>query len=325
MAIFDPLTYPIMQAPIGSACSVELASTVTNAGGMGSVALTWHSPDQARECVQQLKALCNGLFAVNYVCAFEIASLEAALDAGAPVITLSWGMPSDKIAVVKNANVLLGIQVGSVEGARQAVDLGADFLICQGIEAGGHVQSSTPLSSLIRDVVAFDNGIPIVAAGGIATATDVADVINAGATIASLGTRFVNAYESNAHPLYQQAIVDAEDEDAVFTACFDGDWPYASVRVLRNSTITQWEACGCPPVGQRPGEGERVATTASGWEVPRYHIASPVKTTYGEVLDLALYAGTSSAKIQDVLSAEEIVHQLTAGLNHQPKQITKAI
>ena len=306
--------HPIMQAPIGSASSVELARAVTNAGGIGSVALTWHTPEQAVACVEELNASTQGAYAVNYVCTFDCPSLAKVLETGVPIVTLSWGMPKLAIAQVKATKTVLGLQVGSPEGARAAADLGADFIICQGFEAGGHVQSSTPLIPLLKSVGALDLGLPLVATGGIADAQDVRRVLSAGASVAALGTRFLVASESAAHPDYQQAIIAATDGEPVFTVCFDGDWPYSGSRVLRNRTLARWEAAGCPPTGQRPGEGDLIATTRSGFEVPRYHISSPVNTTRGDVLDLALYAGSGSGRITGVEDAADIVADLIANL-----------
>ncbi len=306
--------HPIMQAPIGSACSLELVRAVTNAGGIGSFAITWHTPEQAVACVEELNATTQGAYAINYVCTFECPSLPQVLEAGVPIMTLSWGMPKLTIKRIKATNTVLGLQVGSPEGAKAAADLGADFIICQGFEAGGHVQSSTPLIPLLESVGALDLGVPLVGTGGIADACDVQRVLSAGASVAALGTRFLAASESAAHPDYKQAILAATDDDAVFTVCFDGDWPYAGSRVLRNRTLVRWEAAGCPPIGQRPGENDLIATTQSGFKVPRYHIASPVNTTRGNLLDLALYAGTSSGRINRVADAADIVAELSADL-----------
>ena len=318
--LFSNITRPIMQAPIGSACSVELALAVTNAGGIGTLAFTWDSPESVTKTVAFMNRNTDGLYAANYVLAFEPRSLKAALDAGIPAIMFSWGMSPEPIELVRRSDALLGIQVGSKAAAETAINLGADFLICQGNEAGGHVQSSTNLEALLKEVVALAE-IPVIAAGGIANADDVAGVLEAGASIASLGTRFVNASESLAHSSYQQAIIGATVDDVAYTCCFDGGWPHSNSRVLRNNTLNQWEAAGCPQPGQRPEENAIVATTAAGWEIPRYHIASPVNTTTGEVLDLALYAGTSVARIHDVLPAADIVEQLCTKLHDNNQQM----
>jgi nitronate monooxygenase len=274
--------------------------------------MTWAEPAKAADLCASLNQSLAGPWAANFVMAFECPGLPAAVEARAPIITLSWGMPKRIVDLVKRSTCLLGIQVGSSQGALTAARLGADFLICQGIEAGGHVQSSTPLLALLQQVVALRTDLPLIAAGGIGNRKDVRSVLNAGADIAALGTRFVNALESHAHPQYQRAIINAGAADTAFTCCFDGDWPNANSRVLRSPTLTRWEAEGCLPPGLRPGEGDVVATTAAGVDVRRYHIASPVDTTVGSVMDLALYAGTSCERVNDVLPAAEIIKRLVS-------------
>lgn len=306
-----------MQAPIGNACSEELACAVTRSGALGSMALTWDEPDTVNEICTRLNESLSGLWAANFVMAFPCPGLPAAIEAGVPIITLSWGMPKRSVDLVKRSNSLLGIQIGSVGGALSAARMGADFLICQGIEAGGHVQSSTPLRRLLEEVLALKTGLPLVAAGGIGDATDVRRVLDAGADIAALGTRFVAANESRAHPDYQQALLRAAATDTAFTCCFDGFWPHSNSRVLRNSTLVHWEAEGCPPPGKRPDEGEPIACTPSGDDVLRYNVLSPVNTTSGSVLEMALYAGTSCERIESILPAEEIIRQLAADIGNQ--------
>ena len=83
-----------------------------------------------------------------------------------------------------------------------------------------------------------------------------------------LGTRFVATLESYAHPIYKQALVRADSDQAVFTVCFEGGWPNAPHRSLRNNTFTNWEAAGCPPAGQRPGEGDVLGKRPDGSDVP---------------------------------------------------------
>ena len=311
--VFNSVRRPIMQAPIASAGSPELALAVANAGGIGSLAMTWEEPDSAQATVEYMNANTSGVYAVNFALAFEPQALVSVLEAGVPLVTFSWGMPDELVNLVKEYDTALGVQIGSLPAAINAVERGADFLICQGLEAGGHVQSTVPLYELLTSVLSKID-LPVVAAGGIATADDVAKVLRMGASIAALGTRFVNADESRAHPDYQQAIIDAGAESTAYTCCFDGGWPLTNSRVLRNHTLTNWEAEGCPGHGKRPGENEIVAWSESSGEITRYSIASPVNTTCGDVLDLALYAGTSSAKITDIQPAAEIVKNLCGKL-----------
>jgi nitronate monooxygenase len=180
-------------------------------------------------------------------------------------------------------------------------------VICQGVEAGGHVQSTTPLATLLPQVLALTQDVPVVAAGGLGNGGDISWALNEGATAVMLGTRFVATKESRAHALYKEAIVNAKQTDTSYSICFDGDWPYAAHRVLRNETLNQWESAGCPPSGSRPGEQDSVARMSSGEKVRRYSSITPTDSMTGDVLDCSLYAGTSVGKITDIPKAKELV------------------
>jgi NAD(P)H-dependent flavin oxidoreductase YrpB (nitropropane dioxygenase family) len=301
------IQYPILQAPIGSMAGVELAAAVSNAGGLGSLAITWTSPDAARQLVADLRALTAYPFFVNFVLAFEPRSLDAALEAGAPLVTFSWGQPGGLVERVHRSNALVGVQVGTAEGARIAQDSGADFVICQGIEAGGHVQSTRPLSVLLAEVVAACGDLPVIAAGGLADGEDIAGALAAGAQAVMLGTRFVATVESRAHPVYKQALVEAQREHTALTVCFSGGWPNAPHRVLRNSTLQAWEAAGCPSAGARPGEGEQVAARPSGKPIMRYDYTAAANDMTGDVAACVQYAGLGCHKIRDIPAVRDLL------------------
>ena len=304
------LRLPICQAPTGSIAGPELAAAVSGAGALGAMALTWASPEAASELVRRVRETTATPFQVNYALYRPPASLDAALDAGVPVVTFSWGDPAPYLAQVRAAGAKIGIQVANAAGARRAVDLGADFLVCQGIEAGGHVQSTTPLRDLLPRVLEAAHDLPVVASGGIGDGAGIARVLALGADAAMLGTRFVATLESGAHPAYKERLTQAGSGETALTVCFDGDWPYAAHRVLRNRTLEGWEASGCSPAGQRPGEGETVGHSASGEPIRRYDDAAPRLGTTGDVLEMALYAGTSSAAIRDIPAAADLVARL---------------
>src|SRR4030095_639413 len=252
-------------------------------------------------------------FLVNYILTFDPQSLSAAVEAGAPVVQFSWGLPTKThIAAVRSAGAKLGIQIGNVEGARAALDVSADYLVCQGIEAGGHVQSSTPLRDLLPRVLAEAQQTPVLAAGGIGNGRKIREVLLAGAAGAVLGTRFVATQESLAHPEYKNAIIRSHAKDTAFTVCFQDGWPGAAHRALRNSTLIRWEAAGCPPVGKRPGEGDVVATRADGTRVLRYYLASPDRGLQGSITDLAMHAGHSVDDVKDLPPARDLVGTLWA-------------
>ena len=307
---FPNLKYPILQAPMGSIDSTILAASVSNAGGMGSLALTWTEPDVAADRIRKLRAETANLFFVNFVLSFPPKALEAALEAGTPAVTFSWGQPARLVNRIHQFDAQVGVQVGTVDGAKQALDSEVDFIICQGVEAGGHVQSTTPLSELLPKVVEIASSVPVVATGGLTDGEDLAWALRQGDRAMMLGTRFVATIESNAHPLYKQALVEAKSTDSVYTLCFDGGWPYAAHRVLRNRTLNEWETAGCPPSGQRPGEAEVIAEGNSGVVIKRYDDAPPVTKMEGHILECCLYAGTGCGRIEDIPEAAVLLSEL---------------
>jgi NAD(P)H-dependent flavin oxidoreductase YrpB (nitropropane dioxygenase family) len=302
---------PIIQAPTGSVAGPELAIAVSLAGGLGSLGLTWTDEDHAVAAVHAIQTATSRPFMVNYALSFDPATLDAVLDAGAPVIGFSWGDPASLIHKVHSSRALVAVQVASVAGAVRAFESGADILICQGIEAGGHVQSTTPIGELLDDVRESAAGaIPVVAAGGIVDGMGIAKAIRSGADGAMLGTRFVATQESRAHEDYKRLLVEASGDATALTICFDGGWRHSAHRVLRNSTLNSWEAGGCPPPGKRPGEGDIVGTTAAGVEIVRYEDTAPRMGMAVDAEAMALYAGSGVNRITDVPAAADLLHSL---------------
>jgi nitronate monooxygenase len=279
---------------------------------MGSMAFTRASPDDAKDRVKKVLAATNAPFAVNYILGFEPRSLAAALDAGAPVVQFSWGIPETQmVALIRSAGAKFGVQVASAEGARTALDAGADYLVCQGMEAGGHVQASSPVMDVLASVLPVARGKPVFAAGGIANGAGIRRVLAAGASGAALGTRFVATEESYAHPEYKQALVKADGTQTTLTVCFEGGWSNALHRSLRNETFLRWEAAGCPPAGKRPGEGDILAKRPDGSAVLRYAAFSPSKAITGDrITECALHAGLGVGEINDIPPAGNLVRRL---------------
>jgi nitronate monooxygenase len=306
------LTYPIFQAGFGSASSPEAAIAVSKAGAMGGMALWMFSADQAAARVAKVRAATDKRFFVNYVLAQGTQSLPAALEAGAPIVQFSWGMPDKAVvASVRQAGAKFGVQVTSAESARAALDLGADYLVCQGTEAGGHVQAHAPLLETLSKVMDEANLTPVVAAGGIANGADIRKVLSSGAAGAMLGTRFVASRESFAHQEYKDSLLRADKDDTVLTVCFERGWPNAPHRVLRNGTFVRWDAAGCPPAGKRPGEDDVVAIRTDGRKVLRYGVTTPVADFTGShLLDCPLYAGEGVGSVRDIPAAGDLVVRL---------------
>lgn len=307
------LKYPIFSAGMGYAAGPELAIAVSNAGGLGAFGTEGNAvADVVRQRVFQTKSATSRAFAVNYLLAFDPVTLPVALDAGAPIIQFAWGIPTrETVATIRNRGAKMGIQVGSAAGARRALDLGADYLICQGTEAGGHVQATRMLYDALPAVIEEAKPVPVLAGGGIASGVHIRRALLAGASGVLIGTRFVATKEANAHDEYKAAITRATAADTVLTVCFHDTWPHAPHRALRNRTFEMWEAAGCPPVGQRPGEGDILATNAgTGATKRRYQGSLPVRDDHGTIAEMALYAGEGVESIRDIPSANELVARL---------------
>jgi NAD(P)H-dependent flavin oxidoreductase YrpB (nitropropane dioxygenase family) len=303
---------PVVQAPVGSAVTAELVAAVSNAGGLGMLALTWMSPRKAVEEVRKVRSLTGRPFGVNLVLDFPVEPILAAcLEEGVSIVSTFWGDPAAASRVIHDAGGLHLHTVGSVGEAEQAVRAGADVVVAQGWEAGGHVRGQVATMALVPAVADVAGEVPVIAAGGIGDGRGLAAVLALGAQAGWLGTRFLTATEAATHLVYRQALLDAAGDDAVHTRCFDGGWPDAPHRVVRNATLTGWEAAGCPP-SDRPGEGEVVATDARGRSHLRYSDMVPVPGMTGDPAELALYAGQSVGLVADQASAAQIVTQVAS-------------
>jgi NAD(P)H-dependent flavin oxidoreductase YrpB (nitropropane dioxygenase family) len=305
---------PICQAPIGSAGGPELAAAVSGAGGLGSMALTWTSIRGVRAHIQAVRAAApDRPFAANFVLDFPVEDiLRAALDEGVPIISTFWGDPATVHDHIAAAGALHLHTVGSVDEARRAVGAGVDVVVAQGWEAGGHVRGSVTTLCLVPDVVDAITPVPVIAAGGIADGRALAAVLTLGAGAAWLGTRFVAAEESRAHDVYRREILRADAQRATYTQCFDGGWPDAPHRVLRNSTLTVWEAAGRPTGLARPGVGDVLAREDNGSEQHRYDDTPPLRGMTGDLEALALYAGQGVALIDSIEPAAGIIERIAS-------------
>ena len=312
MAAFG-LRYPIFCAGMGTAASPELAIAVSNGGGLGALGTgSTASADVVRQRVARTKSGTSRPFAVNYLLAFDPLTLPVALDAGAPIIQFAWGIPpAEAVAAIRKAGAKMGIQISSIAGARRALDAGSDYLICQGTEAGGHVQATKALYDVLPAVIEEAKTVPVVAAGGIANGAHIRRALLAGASGVLIGTRFVATKEAGAPEEYKAAITRAKAADTVLTVCFQDGWTNAPHRALRNRTLEIWEAAGCPPAGKRPGEGDILATNAiAGATKRRYSGIAPESDDRGAIMEMALFAGQGVDAIRDIPSAGELVARL---------------
>ena len=319
--ITTPLTeklgcrYPIISAGMGGPARSELAAAVSAAGGFGLLGMVRESAALVACEITAVRARTNRPFGVNLIpFATEPKLLEeelaAAFDAGVPALCFFWEVYPEIVARAKKRGCQVLYQVGSLADAMLAESAGADVVIVQGVEAGGHVRGRMPLSVLLPQV-AEKLSIPIAASGGITTGRDLAAALALGAHGVHCGTVFVASEESFAHDYHKQRIVAAKAGETVHTDLFAINWPPNSpVRVLKNSVT---EAVGDKLWGYHPDTLPReVIGYDGGVPMHKFDTNSPLRTTTGDFEKFALYAGEGSARVTAVAPAATIVATMMA-------------
>jgi nitronate monooxygenase len=308
---------PIVQAGMGGGLSRrELAAAVSEAGGLGTIAVNGAAAIE-RE-LSAARKLTGRPIAVNLLLPFARRDWFRAA-AAADVVVTFWGRPKRR-----TPGVWLH-QCGSVEEARAAHAAGADGVIVQGVEAGGHVRGTVPAMELLAQArAALPPGFPLLLAGGIAEPADVRAALEAGACAAVAGTRFLLSEESRAHPEYRRRLLEAND--TILTELFGAGWP-APHRVVPNAATEHWLTTDPrgPTLNRAlnrllaPGARympESMPLRLARAQHPDSRILTPVSPTDDgpETLLEAgpLYAGQTVARINTVLPAAEIVCTLAA-------------
>jgi nitronate monooxygenase len=294
----------------GGVAGPRLAKAVCDAGGLGMLPIWTMSRDVASDSLNALKKKTRPI-AVNINIAFDPSPmLELAVESSVPVIHFFWGDPSPFVARAKSGGAKVMATVSSAADARRARIAGVDILIAQGIEAGGHVFGQTGLMALVPAVVDAGENCPVVAAGAIADGRGLAACLMLGAGGVMIGTALAASEESDAHPDYKQALLNASDGDTVLNTLFDVGWPNAPSRVLRNETARTWEHAGAPAA--RPGESETIAHSATGSPIPRYSVAPPTRGVTGDIAAMALYAGQGVGLVKRIEPAADILARIVS-------------
>ncbi|MEO8813435.1 MAG: nitronate monooxygenase [Caulobacteraceae bacterium] len=305
------LAAPIVQGPMGGISGPKLVAAVAEAGALGVLPIWCHRIDDVKSNIAATQAATKRPFAVNVRADLvQQEHIACALGFGVSIFHLFWGDPSASIRRIRGHGARIIATVSDGDTAKAALDAGAEALIAQGVEAGGHVFGSMPLVDLLELVLDLAGSIPVVAGGGIADGDDVIEALDRGAAGALLGTRFAATHESEAHGIYKQALTAADGQDTVRTTLFDIGWPEAPHRVLRNSTFRAWQAAGRPASGDRPGAREIVARIGEAMEYPRYHAASANMAMEGDIEAMALYSGMGVGKVTEIRSARQIIDEI---------------
>jgi nitronate monooxygenase len=313
---------PVVQAGMGGGLAgPELASAVAQAGGLGTIG--WVPADWLRESIRGMRAEAGDrAVAVNLLMPFVVRrDVEVCIDERIDAAVVAFGGDRRLVAELKNAGVFVLVMVGTDDQVRRALQWGADGLIAQGGEAGGHLTGATPALEFLPTALTLAAGLPVFLAGGIATREDTRKALAAGADAVVAGTRFLLTHESGAHPEYQRRILAADS--TYRTTLFGFGWPVPH-RVVPNAATQRW--CRSDGTAKRLPEliNARSAAVAKlgslnpniivRTQTPRRPVfspAAPIKQMPGSWVDrTALYAGESVLRMTSVISARDAVTEL---------------
>jgi nitronate monooxygenase len=231
--------------------------------------------------------------------------LEVCFAAKVPAMCFFWSVMPGVVARAHEADCLVLYQVGSVADAVEAERAGADIIIVQGVEAGGHVHGKLPLSVLLPEVAATVK-LPLAASGGIVTGADMIAAMALGADGVHCGTVFLPTPESFAHEFHKRRILEAKSGDTVHTDLFAINWPPNSpVRVLRNSLT---EAAGDKLWGHHPDQLPREPIGEdAGQPILKFSTHSALRSTTGDIEKMPAFAGEGVGRITKMKPAAQVI------------------
>jgi nitronate monooxygenase len=299
---------PIQLAPMGSVVATpSLPLAVAAAGGHGMYTALGLPPAAIGPVVDVLEER-TAAFGLNFIVPLmDRASLELAVER-APYIDFFLADPDPALVEVVHAGgAVCGWQVESEGEARAAEAAGCDVLIAKAWESGGRKRIEGPTLLPLLDAVLDAVSLPVIAAGGIASARGVAAALAAGAQGVRVGTRFIAAAESDAHPAWVQAVIDAGAEDALVSYLFNVGLPEPGPHRVLRSSIEAAEAFADEQVGVLRLAGAEIP-------VPRFGAQPPTRDSTGAVEAMPFYAGQSAGAVGTIQPAAEIMADLATGV-----------
>ncbi|MEH7097134.1 NAD(P)H-dependent flavin oxidoreductase [Neobacillus vireti] len=337
------IDHPIIQAGMaGGLTTVELVASVSNAGGLGTLGAAYMKPEEIRAAIRRIKKQTSKPFAVNLFCTdwqdqyagveesqkvlnvirvklglkelekrvvtdnFFEEQFDVLVKEKVPVISTAFGvLPREKMIVAKEKGILVTTMVTTVQEALLAEKEGADILIAQGSDAGGHrgtfvIEQNTHGAaigtfSLVPQVVDAVS-LPVVAAGGIMDSRGLIAALALGAQGIQMGTAFLTTLESGAHPVYKKALINSTEESTVITKVFSG----RPARGIKNAFIEEYQNANIAPAD--------FPTQNTLTNDIRREAVSQNNSNY-----MSLWAGQGTRLLQNEISAGQLIRDLVAG------------
>lgn len=293
-----------------------LAEAVDRAGGIGAIGVGFMPPDDLRETIRRLRDTCRGPFNINFLTNFGNAEqVRVAVEERIPVASFHWGHPpADQVNALKQAGSAIWVQVGSVEDAITAAGYGADAVIAQGWEAGGHNYGGMGTMAFVpavRDAVGAET--LVLAAGGIADGRGVAAALALGADAVWVGTRMVATEEAHVHDEHKRRLVAGAGDQTVRSGVFGPEMPdFNPMRLLRNRVVDAFtdrlddvpmDRTDQPVIGETVFLGEKHVKR-------KFDVLLPTPDTTGDWEEMAWLAGQGVGLVTDIRPAAEIVEEM---------------
>lgn len=292
------IEYPVIQGGMAWVATAELAAAVSNGGGLGLIAAGGAPADVVREQIRKCRELTDKPFGVNVMLMSPFAEevMQVVIEEKPAVVATGAGNPGKFMQDLKDAGIKVLPVIASVAMAQKMEKMGADAVICEGTEAGGHIGEITTMCLTPQIVDAVN--IPVVAAGGIADARGAVAAFALGADGIQVGTRFICSEECIAHENYKQAILKAKDRDAVVTGRTTG----APVRALKNKLTKEYDRLE--------------KSNASFEEIEQLGVGGLRRAFQeGDVKMGSLMAGQSSAMVKKIEPCADIIRSYFAEID----------
>lgn len=289
------IEYPIFQGAMARISDASLAAAVSEAGGLGIIAGGTAPVEYVRNEIKKTKELTKKPFGVNIMLLSENADELAKIlcDEGIKVVTTGAGTPGKYMEMWKEHGIKVIPVVPSVAIAKRMVRSGADAVIAEGTESGGHVGELTTMTLVPQVVDAVD--VPVIAAGGIADGRGIAAAIMLGADAVQVGTRFLSAYECTVHQNYKQRVLRAKDIDTVVTGRCTGH----PVRIFKNKLSRKFS--------------ELESVNASLEEIEKLGVGALAKAVVDGDMDFgSVMAGQIAAMVSKEQSCKDIITEMMA-------------
>lgn len=299
------IKYPVVQGGMAWVATAELAAAVSNGGGLGIIAAGGAPGEVVREQIKKCRTLTDKPFGVNVMLMSPFADevMQVIIEEKPAVVATGAGNPGKYMADLKNAGIKVCPVVASVAMAKKMERDGADAVIAEGTEAGGHIGELTTMVLVPQVVDAVE--IPVIAAGGFADKRGMVAAMALGAEGIQVGTRFICSDECIAHDNYKQAVIKAKDRDAVVTGRSTG----APVRALKNKLTREYQ--------------KLEASGASAEEIEQLGVGGLRRAFMeGDTQTGSLMAGQSAAMVNKIEPCADIIKSYFEGIDEILKGIS---